>query len=151
MSNTRKTLIAASAVAAALTATLSAPVHAQAKEKCFGVSLAGKNDCAAGPGTTCAGTSTVDYQGNAWTLVDAGTCTEIALPDMADGGGREGSLEPLVKVGSGVGVGFDVHVGSWASLQTSPLKHKWSDACSQGKFSPHSVLIGATERLRARN
>lgn len=50
------------------------PAVAAAKEKCFGVSLAGKNDCAAGPGTTCAGTSTVDYQGNAWKYVDAGEC-----------------------------------------------------------------------------
>lgn len=95
MSNTTKTIAVAGAVAAALTASLSAPAHAQAKEKCFGVSLAGQNDCAAGPGTTCAGTSTVDYQGNAWTLVDAGTCAEIELPAMADGGERMGSLEEL--------------------------------------------------------
>ena len=47
------------------------------KEKCYGVALAGQNDCAAGPGTSCAGTSTVDYQGNAWKLVDAGTCAQI--------------------------------------------------------------------------
>ena len=53
----------------------------QAKmEKCYGVSLAGKNDCAAGPGTTCAGTSKVDYQGNAWKNVPAGTCTTIKTP-----------------------------------------------------------------------
>lgn len=90
MSNTTKTLAVAGAVAAALSATMTAPAHAQAKEKCFGVSLAGKNDCAAGPGTTCAGTSTVDYQGNAWTLVDAGTCVEMELPDD-----RMGSLEAL--------------------------------------------------------
>ena len=95
MSKTTKTLAAAGAVAAALSATMTLPVHAQAKEKCYGVSLAGKNDCAAGPGTTCAGTSTVDYQGNAWTLVDAGTCAEIELPEMADGTARMGSLEAL--------------------------------------------------------
>ena len=95
MSNMTKTLAAAGAVAAALSATMTAPAHAQAKEKCFGVSLAGKNDCAAGPGTTCAGTSSVDYQGNAWTLVDAGTCAEIELPEMADGSARMGSLEAL--------------------------------------------------------
>jgi uncharacterized membrane protein len=59
-------------------------------EKCYGISLAGQNDCAAGPGTTCAGTSTVDYQGNAWTLVPAGTCGDIELP-----GERMGSLEEL--------------------------------------------------------
>ena len=95
MSNTVKTLAVAGAVAAALTAHTTTPAHAQAKEKCYGISLAGANDCAAGPGTTCAGTSTVDYQGNAWTLVDAGTCTEIELPAMADGTPREGSLEEL--------------------------------------------------------
>jgi len=49
-------------------------------EKCYGVSLAGKNDCAAGPGTTCAGTSVRDYQGNAWKNVPAGTCTSIQTP-----------------------------------------------------------------------
>lgn len=54
-----------------------------AVEKCFGVSLAGKNDCAAGPGTTCAGTSKVDYQGNAWKNVPAGTCTTIKTPKGA--------------------------------------------------------------------
>ena len=95
MSNTTKSLAVAGAVAAALSATMTAPAHAQAKEKCFGVSLAGKNDCAAGPGTSCAGTSTVDYQGNAWTLVDSGTCAEIDLPAMADGAARMGSLEEL--------------------------------------------------------
>lgn len=49
-------------------------------EKCFGVSKAGHNDCAAGAGTTCAGTSQVDYQGNAWSLVAKGTCTSIDTP-----------------------------------------------------------------------
>ena len=51
-----------------------------AMEKCFGVSMAGKNDCAAGPGTTCAGTSKMDYQGNSWKQVPAGTCTGIKTP-----------------------------------------------------------------------
>ena len=64
-------------------------------EKCFGVSLAGANDCAAGPGTTCAGTSTVDYQGNAWTLVPAGTCATMELPAAMDGTARMGALEAL--------------------------------------------------------
>ena len=95
MSNHVKTFAIAGAVAAALTAQSTTTAEAAAKEKCFGVSLAGENDCAAGAGTTCAGTSTVDYQGNAWTLVDAGTCTEIELPEMADGTAREGSLEEL--------------------------------------------------------
>lgn len=51
-----------------------------AMEKCYGVSLAGKNDCKAGPGTTCAGSSKVDYQGNAFSLVAKGTCTTIKTP-----------------------------------------------------------------------
>jgi uncharacterized membrane protein len=49
-------------------------------EKCYGVALAGKNDCAAGPGTTCAGTAKADYQGSAWVLVEKGTCTKIKTP-----------------------------------------------------------------------
>lgn len=51
-----------------------------AMEKCYGVSKAGQNDCAAGAGTSCAGTSRVDYQGNAWKLVKAGTCVTIKTP-----------------------------------------------------------------------
>ena len=49
-------------------------------EKCYGVALAGKNDCKAGAGTSCAGTSRIDYQGNAWKLVKADTCTGIKTP-----------------------------------------------------------------------
>ncbi|KKX32079.1 DUF2282 domain-containing protein [Rhizobium sp. LC145] len=60
------------------------------KEKCFGVALKGQNDCAAGPGTTCQGTSTVDYQGNAWKFVDGGTCASMELP-----GDRKGSMTEL--------------------------------------------------------
>lgn len=60
-----------------------------ATEKCYGVSMAGKNDCAAGPGTSCAGTSKKDYQGNAWKHVPKGTCTSIKTPNGM------GSLSPL--------------------------------------------------------
>lgn len=63
------------------------------KVKCYGVSKAGENDCAAGPGTSCAGTSTIDYQGNAWTYVDEGECTTFERPD-----GSFGSLEPVENV-----------------------------------------------------
>jgi len=99
---TASTLAVAGAFATALSMTAHAPAaNAQTAVKCYGVSLAGENDCAAGPGTTCAGTSTVDYQGNAWTLVKTGTCEsstpylvnkdkEVELP-----GDRVGSLEPL--------------------------------------------------------
>ncbi|MCG5495501.1 DUF2282 domain-containing protein [Ectothiorhodospira variabilis] len=77
------------AVAGAMAAP-SAVASSATMEKCYGVSPAGENDCAAGPGTSCSGTSTQDYQGNAWTLVPAGTCEDIELP-----GDRQGSLEPL--------------------------------------------------------
>jgi uncharacterized membrane protein len=60
-----------------------------AMEKCYGVSMAGKNDCKAGAGTTCAGTSKMDYQGNAWKNVPAGTCATIKTPHGM------GSLAPL--------------------------------------------------------
>lgn len=70
----------AASLAAALTL-LSLPASAdEAKEKCWGVALKGQNDCAAGPGTTCAGTSKVDYQGNSWKLVPAGSCATMQTP-----------------------------------------------------------------------
>ncbi|QFY63187.1 DUF2282 domain-containing protein (plasmid) [Rhizobium grahamii] len=53
------------------------------KEKCYGIALKGQNDCAAGPGTTCAGTAKIDYQKNAWKLVPSGTCTSMKPPDGA--------------------------------------------------------------------
>ena len=59
-----------------------------AQEKCFGVSLAGYNDCAAGPGTSCSGTSKRDYQGNAWNLVPKGTCITMKSPTSPTGRGQ---------------------------------------------------------------
>lgn len=85
-----KALTLSATLAAALTLAAQAQADdAAAMEKCFGVSLAGKNDCAAGPGTTCAGTSTMDYQANAWKYVPAGTCASIETPQGM------GSLEPM--------------------------------------------------------
>jgi len=89
MSKVVKAVAIAGAMTAALAAHTTTAVAAE-KEKCYGVSLAGQNDCAAGAGTTCAGTSVVDYQGNAWSLVDADSCATIELPED-----RMGSLEPL--------------------------------------------------------
>jgi uncharacterized membrane protein len=90
--NKRKSLfVIAGAVTAALAAaSMSAPAQAAGKEKCFGVALAGQNDCAAGAGTSCAGTSTVDYQGNAWKYVPAGTCEKMMTPK-----GGHGSLKAI--------------------------------------------------------
>ena len=68
------------AAAAPLTQAEVDAAMAAGKEKCYGVALAGQNDCAAGPGTTCQGTSTVDYQGNAWKLVKKDTCESIQTP-----------------------------------------------------------------------
>jgi uncharacterized membrane protein len=59
------------------------------KEKCYGVAKAGQNDCAAGPGTSCAGTSKVDYQGKAWKYVAKGTCATMTTPK------GKGSLAPI--------------------------------------------------------
>ena len=68
-------LLAATTLASAELALAAGP----GKDKCYGIAQAGENDCAAGPGTTCAGTSTVDYQGNAWKLGPAGTCENFSI------------------------------------------------------------------------
>jgi uncharacterized membrane protein len=59
------------------------------KERCYGVAKAGQNDCKAGPGTTCAGSSKADYQGNAWKYVAKGTCETMQTPK------GKGSKEPV--------------------------------------------------------
>ena len=84
------TALATLAAAGPLTKAEADAAVAAKKEKCFGVALKGQNDCAAGPGTTCQGTSTVDFQGNAWKFVQGGTCTSIQLPN-----GKTGSLKPV--------------------------------------------------------
>jgi uncharacterized membrane protein len=82
--------LGSAAFAAPLTKAEESAALAAHKEKCYGVALKGQNDCAAGPGTTCQGTSTVDFQGNSWKFVQGGTCAKIAVP-----GGKHGSLTPL--------------------------------------------------------
>src|SRR5215471_20010523 len=111
MSNRALSVLVAGAFVAALGSLATSPVSAQSKdeleklseqkqkeaeanlktgkfEKCYGVALKGQNDCFAGAGTTCAGTSTVDYQGNAWKIVAKGTCTAMQTPK------GPGSLKP---------------------------------------------------------
>lgn len=78
----------AAAFAAAVVSSTAALAEKAEQEKCYGVALKGKNDCAAGPGTTCAGTSKTDYQRNAWKYVPKGTCVAIVSPK------GNGSLEP---------------------------------------------------------
>jgi len=84
------TALASMATAAPLTKAEANAAMKAHKEKCYGVALKGQNDCAAGPGTTCQGTSTVDFQGNAWKFVRGGSCTSIVVP-----GGKKGSLTPI--------------------------------------------------------
>jgi len=84
------TALASMVSAAPLTKAEGAAAVAAHKEKCFGVALKGQNDCAAGAGTSCQGTSTVDFQGNSWKFVQHGTCVSIQVP-----GGRNGSLAAL--------------------------------------------------------
>lgn len=86
------TALASFAVAGPLTEAEAKAAMEAGKEKCYGISLAGMNDCAAGPGTTCQGTSTVDFQGNAWQFVPGGTCASVKVP-----GDRQGSPEPLTR------------------------------------------------------
>jgi len=84
----------AGSFAAALTM-IAAPAFAAPKppqptmDKCYGIAMKGDNDCAAGAGTTCAGTAGADYQGNAWKYVAKGTCETIKTPKGS------GSLEPI--------------------------------------------------------
>ncbi|MBW3550631.1 MAG: DUF2282 domain-containing protein [Proteobacteria bacterium] len=85
--------VPALALAAALGAALAtAPAEAAdkptAKEKCYGIAMAGKNDCAAGPGTTCSGSSRSDHQANAWKYVPAGTCEQTASKTSPTGHGQ---------------------------------------------------------------
>ena len=84
------TALASMSFAAPLTKGEMAAATAAHKDKCFCVALKGQNDCAAGPGTTCQGTSTIDFQGNAWKFVRGGTCASIEVP-----GGKHGSLTPI--------------------------------------------------------
>lgn len=100
MSTTTRNFSAA-ALALALGTALSMaalPSVAQAADatgdKCFGVALKGKNDCAAGAGTTCAGTAAKDYQANAWKLVPAGTCEKTASKTSPTGFGQLQAFTP---------------------------------------------------------
>jgi uncharacterized membrane protein len=89
-----KSITAASLAIAfgAAMAVAATPVVAQEKmaekEKCYGVAMKGKNDCKAGAGTSCAGTSKTDYQGSAWSFVPKGTCEKTASPSSATGKGQ---------------------------------------------------------------
>ncbi|MEL0585786.1 MAG: DUF2282 domain-containing protein [Candidatus Thiodiazotropha sp. (ex. Lucinoma kazani)] len=84
MNKKATTAIVAGAITTALAMSPIGVASAGDSEKCFGVAKAGKNDCKAGPGTSCAGTSTTDAQGNAWMLVLEGTCEKIVGGSLAE-------------------------------------------------------------------
>jgi uncharacterized membrane protein len=65
-----------------------APAVAQDTEMCYGIALAGENDCKAGA-HDCAGMSTVDYDPASFKNVPKGTCTTM------DVNGHMGSLKPM--------------------------------------------------------
>ncbi len=72
---------------------LTTTAHAADHVKCYGIAEAGKNDCAAGPGTSCAGTSKTKDQANAWKLVPAGTCTQTPSTTSPTGFGQEAAFD----------------------------------------------------------
>lgn len=65
-----------------------------AKERCYGIAMAGQNDCAAGPGTSCAGSSRSDHQADAWKYVPAGTCEQTASTTSPTGFGQKQAFTP---------------------------------------------------------
>ena len=90
--NRTGTALSAAAVLALVGGAALADAMAKAKpavEKCYGVALAGKNDCKAGAGTTCAGSAKADYQGQYFKEVAKGSCTSIKTPK------GHGSLTPV--------------------------------------------------------
>lgn len=91
MAGVSKAVLAASLASALSLLSLPQASADGEKEKCYGVALKGQNDCAAGAGTTCAGTSKIDYQGNSWKLVPKGTCTTLQTPF------GPGSLTPITR------------------------------------------------------
>jgi len=81
MKSTLTAALAGSLTLALCAAAQAGPAAAQpGADKCYGVALAGKNDCAAGAGTSCAGTSTVDYDAHVWKYVAKGSCEAMATP-----------------------------------------------------------------------
>jgi uncharacterized membrane protein len=87
LSATALVLALGSALSMAAVSTVQAADNSN-MEKCFGVAMKGHNDCAAGAGTTCAGTAKMDHQANAWKLVPKGTCTTTESKTSPTGFGQ---------------------------------------------------------------
>jgi len=91
--NKTQTIALSTAIVAGLTLASTSSIAKTKKvtmEKCYGVAAAGQNDCAAGPGTSCAGTSTMDDQSNAWLYIPEGSCEKLT-------GGSLEAMEPKMK------------------------------------------------------
>jgi uncharacterized membrane protein len=86
-------LAIAGSIMAALAIAAESAAAVEEQEKCYGISKAGQNDCASSAGSSCAGTSKVDYDENAWKFVAKGTCQDISVK-LPDGSTRVGSLTP---------------------------------------------------------
>ena len=104
MSQHMKSVAFAGALASAFAAYATASVAETAMEKCFGVALAGQNDCAAGAGTTCAGTSKTDHQANAWSYVPKGSCEKIASSTSPTDFGQTKVFVAKKAIFSGMGI-----------------------------------------------
>ena len=71
-------LLASAALAVTIATTVAAPAQAASKEKCYGIAMAGQNDCANLAGThSCAGQSSLDNDSGEWKLVAKGTCEDL--------------------------------------------------------------------------
>ena len=88
MTATSLAIALGAALTVAATPAAAAEEKTAEKEKCYGVAMKGKNDCKAGAGTSCAGTSKMDHQGNAWSMVPKGTCEKTASPTSSTGKGQ---------------------------------------------------------------
>ena len=88
------TLAAAVAAAALMSSGANAQTANTDKEKCYGISMAGKNDCAATGNNSCAGQSKVDYDTKAWKSVAKGSCVTMEVT-LKDGKKRKGTLTAM--------------------------------------------------------
>jgi len=92
--STNIALAAAVAAASLMSAGAGAQTADADKEKCYGISMAGKNDCAATGHNSCAGQSKADFDKGAWKYVAKGTCMNMEVT-LKDGMKRKGSLNPI--------------------------------------------------------
>ena len=145
--------LATLASAGPLTDAEKAAAMAAHKEKCFGVALKGQNDCAAGPGTTCQGTSTVDFQGNSWKFVQGGTCTSIATAErqarLADGDVSQSDATARERRKTGTAMTRDLTAFAERDILCAPLSGASVAGLAGTSFKPQhlqAILAGPKPR-----